>query len=220
MRRTVAALLSFAPMAGAIAATPAPPAAPAPPAPSAAPPAAARGGLGRLFFTPIERAALDDARKRPAAAPPVLAAEKPPAPPPPDFVTLNGVVRRSDGSTTVWLNNKTVEGNRTEQGLIVSTTGRGSAADNVTVRIPQAGRTVNIRVGQQLEVNSGKVEEGYRLPQSAPAAAEVRAKTEDVSEPSGPRRPSARQRDALRDLLRDIEGPAPERPEAAPPGKG
>jgi len=50
--------------------------------------------LGRLFFTPAERAVLDRA---PAAG--ELKAQNAPR-------TLNGIVRRSDGQATVWIDGK------------------------------------------------------------------------------------------------------------------
>jgi hypothetical protein len=61
---------------------------------TAAAPALADTALGRLFFTPAERAALDRA---PADGEPM--AQRTPR-------TLNGVVRRSDGQGTVWIDGK------------------------------------------------------------------------------------------------------------------
>jgi hypothetical protein len=208
--------------AAAIAADAAPPpnAPPATPAAMNTPGASAPATpavLGRLFFTPAERAALDEARRRPTAVV-AVPAEKPPGPPPPEFVTLNGVVRRNDGTTTVWLNNKPVTGSRSEEGLVVS---RATAPGAVTVRVPEVGRSVNLRVGQQVEVNSGKVEEGYRLANPRQAAQETPVKPDAASDRADPRRSSSRQRELLRDLLREIDGPAPppgSAPSAAPPG--
>ena len=69
--------------------------------------------LGRLFFTPTERAQLDLERRRaaqPAPPPPSvtaaeLAARANAVPPPPQAaMTLNGVVRRRAGLSTVWVN--------------------------------------------------------------------------------------------------------------------
>ena len=177
--------------------------------------------LGRLFFTPDERARLDALRRRPAAAPqaPVAAAapapQPQPLPPAPEYVTLNGVVRRSDGSTTVWLNNKPVRGQQTEQGIVVSPSERPGAPGNVTVRVPQTGRSVDLKVGQQLEVNSGKVQEAYRTPRAA-APADVAA-TDTPAAATAPRR-AGKERDLLRDLLREMEGPENAKPAPAPAG--
>ena len=54
-------------------------------------PAHAQSALGRLFFSPAERAALDRDTDTPSDA-----AESTPR-------TLNGIVRRSDGKATVWI---------------------------------------------------------------------------------------------------------------------
>jgi hypothetical protein len=180
--------------------------------------------LGRLFFTPAERARLDELRRRPPPAPPEVASaakpEPPPAPPSPQYVTLNGVVRRSDGTTTVWLNNKPVTGPRSDDGLVVTPSGR-SGSGNVTVRVPETGRSVDLKVGQQVEMRSGQVQEAYESPPAvaaAAAAAETRA-PETAPAPATPRRPN-RERDLLRDLLREIEGPAGQPNASAKPAPG
>lgn len=62
--------------------------------------------LGRLFSTPEQRAELDARRSsadQPAPTAPPLAAPPAPAPLPPP-VELNGLVQRSSGRSTVWLN--------------------------------------------------------------------------------------------------------------------
>ncbi|MEO7496797.1 MAG: hypothetical protein ABIT83_03550 [Massilia sp.] len=66
--------------------------------------------IGRLFSTPAERERIDRQRGSappPAAAPAPLVTAEPPAArpaPPPIPVTVDGIVRRSGGKTTVWLN--------------------------------------------------------------------------------------------------------------------
>lgn len=185
-----------------------------------APQAAPAPNLGRLFFTPSERATLDEMRRRPV---PVAVEEKPLAPPAPEYVTLNGVVRRSDGTTTVWLNNKVVQGQKSSEGLIV-TPPRSTAPGNVTVVVPQSGRRVDLKVGQQLEVTSGKVQEPYRnqRPDSAAAGAATADTAQPATAAAPPERPSARrpsrERELLRDLLREIDGPpaGSERSDSAP----
>ena len=163
-----------------------------------------RSTLGRLFFTPSERARLDELRHRPQATRVEAAKAAPPPPPPaPRYVTVNGVVRRSDGESTIWLNNKPVPGQQAAEGLIASPT-RGQLPSHVTVRVPETGRSIDVKVGQQLEVNSGAVQEAYRTsaPAPAPAASTPRAEAPDTR--TGMRR-NDREREFLRDLLRDIE---------------
>jgi hypothetical protein len=55
-------------------------------------------GLERLFTTAQERQKLNDIRTNP---PPPPGTEEPTAPP---HITFNGLVTRSDGPTTVWVN--------------------------------------------------------------------------------------------------------------------
>ena len=130
---------------------------------SAAP---AADGLGRLFLTPEQRAQLEIVRaQRDRRLPVMLDTEAAPAPAPvaqgPEVVTYNGVVRRSDGKSTVWINGKPVnERDRRNSDSEVSVLGvqRDGA---VSVAIPQADRKASLKVGQSLEVTSGTIEESY-----------------------------------------------------------
>ena len=179
----------------------------------------AQPAMGRLFFSVPQRSALDEARTRPAAVTVTAPASKP-LPPAPEYVQLNGVVRRSDGSTSVWLNNRMLEGKRTAEGLEVTDSRRARGAANVTVRIPQAGRSVDLRVGQRLDVTSGKVEERYQVAPPA-AASEPSGDTAAGERPSAsvrsPRRSPDRER---RELTRDVEGLQIERAQPAAETKG
>jgi len=175
---------------------------------------AATAPMGRMFFTPAERAALDESRRRPV---PVPAPESEVLPPAPSYVTLDGVVRRSDGATSIWLNSGLVEGRRTADGLEVTGPKSARAAGRITVRVPQAGRSVDLRVGQQLEVTSGQVRERYQLtPTSAVDAPQAAAPTAEKIAP----RPKLRHPVKKRGLLREIEGPADDRPDQPAVGKG
>ena len=174
-------------------------------APGAATAPPANSELGRFFFTPPQRSALDEARRRPSA----LASKiDKPLPAAPELVTVNGVVQRSDGTTTVWLNNKAVRGGETDEGLQVTPSTRAASAGNVTLRVPQTGRVVDLKVGQQVEVTSGRVSETYRSSRRAQLAAEATQPSGESYESRPPRRVS-RERELLRDLLRDIEPPPP-----------
>ena len=127
--------------------------------------ALAADNLGRLFLTPDQRAQLETVRAQRDRRLPVMAdtTEIAPAPVPqgPDVVTYNGIVRRSDGKSTVWINGKPVnERNRVNNASEVNVLGvRRDGA--VSVAIPQAGRTGSLKVGQSLEVTSGVIEESY-----------------------------------------------------------
>lgn len=125
----------------------------------------AADGLGRLFFTPEQRAQLDAARaKRDLRGPNTQAAKpamQPDAPRGPETVTYNGAVRRSDGKSTVWINGKSItERNRITTPGDVNVLGMANDGA-VSLAIPQAARTASLRVGQRLDVQSGRIEESY-----------------------------------------------------------
>lgn len=153
--------------------------------------AASRGAappstLGRLFYTPEQRAAMDQERRallargtRPSAKPvarakPVEAAE--PAPVSSTY-TLQGILRRSDGEATVWINNEAVSEGMGERGIA-----RGSLADeSADLRLGENGRRVRLRVGQSVNSSSSRVAEPYQRP---PAPAPTPA---PVTKPAEPR---------------------------------
>jgi hypothetical protein len=198
---------------------PAAPAAPRAVAQSVSPATTPAPVLGRLFFTPAERSRIDELRRKPPPPPQVAAVDPPRKPPPlPEYVTLNGVVQRSDGQTVVWLNNKPVRAGRSDEGIVVTPPARAGAPGGVKVTVPQTGRSVDLKVGQQLEVNSGQVQEAYRVPRTPVAVAPA---PETRSEQPAPRsetpRRASRERELLRDLLREIEGPAAAKPDTAAP---
>ena len=122
--------------------------------------------LGRLFLTPEQRAQLETVRaQRDRRLPVTVGTETPvasaPAPQVPGFITYNGVVRRSDGKSTVWISGKLIhENSRRKSDSEVSVLGlqRDGA---VSVATPQAGRTASLKVGQRLEVTTGRIEESY-----------------------------------------------------------
>lgn len=130
--------------------------------------AAAQDKLGRLFFTPAERSSLDAQRKlagdqanRPTRKDPDL-----PKAPPPRMMTLNGVVRRSDGETTIWVNSQAVRERFQDMDVMPGSITR----DAVAVQLPGSGRRVKLKVGQSVDSSTGEVEENYRR---APEAADA-----------------------------------------------
>jgi len=123
---------------------------------------------GRLFFTPAQRASLDVARSQRARA--ALDTEKTEqeAAPVPQTITYGGMVRRSDGKSTVWFNNQPVNDREALGGAAI--VGRVRADGSVTLQVPQTGRSVSLKPGQSVELLSGAVEEGYsRSPAAEPA---------------------------------------------------
>jgi hypothetical protein len=111
-----------------------------------APPAAAQE-LGRLFFTPDQRAALDARRKarvpdKPAAAPVVAS----------PTTRVDGYVKRSGGPSTVWLNSEPV----TEQGADAPRI-RGGRDSRVDVPVGEDGARVPMKPGQVINRETGEV---------------------------------------------------------------
>jgi hypothetical protein len=123
---------------------------------------------GRLFFTPVQRAQLEAARAQKDRQQPPAEGEIA-APPAPEIVTYGGIVRRNDGKSTVWLNDRPISDRKaaSEAGIA------GIRADGaITLKQAQSERSVALKVGQRLDVVSGVIEEPYarRFTRSAPDA--------------------------------------------------
>jgi len=106
--------------------------------------------LGRLFFTPDQRAALDARRKarvpdKPAAGPVV---ESP-------VTRVDGAVRRSGGKSTVWVNGETIpEGVQPGSAKMAP---QGSGPGRVSVPAGEGAQRRDLRVGESLDRGSGEV---------------------------------------------------------------
>lgn len=130
--------------------------------------------LGRLFYTPEQRARMDVARQHERN---VRIDEEESAPQSANIL-LNGVITRSDGKSTLWINNR-IQNEASQP----ATVGKGGEVRVVT---PGAKQSVPLKVGQSIDLNSGAVEEIYRHPPPAPAKEILPAAT-----PPGPAKPSA-----------------------------
>jgi hypothetical protein len=132
--------------------------------------------LGRLFFTPEQRASLDKARQQNNRAE-VGTENEQPAAPVPQNISVNGVIRRSDGKNTIWLNNRVV-GEQLKSGVKV--TARASDS-RVRLSVPDSGRDIDLKVGQTVEIVSGTVAENYLRRPAANVAAKPAAGSENRS---------------------------------------
>jgi hypothetical protein len=132
--------------------------------------AARAADFGRLFYTPAQRNQLDTLRSQKNVAPPVPEVND--APTVPDTLTYGGVVRRSDGRSTVWINNRAVNDGRPLEELSISS--RVRPDHSVTLRLPQAPSVVELKVGQSIDVTTGTIVEPYgrRRVDAAPAASQ------------------------------------------------
>ena len=113
------------------------------------PEAAPAQELGKLFFTPEQRAALDARRKarvpdRPSA--PVVASPT---------TRLDGYVSRSSGRSTVWVNGEPVVEGTSADGTRVYT--RPGDPAGAAVSIGDGSRRVPLKVGQSVDRGSGEV---------------------------------------------------------------
>ena len=144
-------------------------------------PLMAQAELGRLFHTPEQRAFLDLARK----TGPESAIVEPDAPSTEQGLSVSGIVTRSDGKRSTWVNG------RVEHDAAVSGKRDGS---QVWVKVP--GGEVKLKVGQSLDPATGQVAESYRHAPPPPPA---------VSKPAPPKSPT---KPPVRDDNADSEQPA------------
>lgn len=151
-------------------------------------PAAGAAELGRMFFTPAQRATLDNARRQNIRAEISNDGEQQPtaSAPMPQNVSVNGLIKRSDGKNTVWINNRAV----TEQqpGAIGAVIGKSD--NRVQLNVPESGRKLDLKVGQSVEIVSGTIEESYlRRPPAkseTKGAADTEKTTGDVAKVTQP----------------------------------
>lgn len=104
--------------------------------------------IGRLFFSPDERAMLDQIRQKSSGS--TLSAT--------EQITLNGIVRRSSGKTTSWINHVPQQENEAPQGVAVK---QGPTSKPSAVLLLPSGKKVNLKAGQTFDTTKGKVREGY-----------------------------------------------------------
>jgi len=111
-------------------------------------PAAAQE-LGRLFFTPEQRAALDARRAARLPDKPAAVAESP-------TTRVDGYVKRSSGKSTVWVDGEAMPDGLQLEGLRLQ---RGNDPTRVTVTIGEDGRRIVLRVGESLDRATGEVKD-------------------------------------------------------------
>jgi hypothetical protein len=115
----------------------------------ALPPASAQAQeLGRLFFTPDQRAALDARRK--ARVPDKPAATTVISP----TTRLDGYVKRSDGPSTVWVNGEGLLETSPEAPRIGATRRDDG---RVSVPVGESGARVGLKPGEVLDRSTGEV---------------------------------------------------------------
>ena len=111
--------------------------------------AAAAQELGRLFFTPDQRAALDARRRarvpdKPAAAPVTVS----------PVTRVDGAVRRAGGKSTVWVNGQAIPQDAPLDGTQAA---RPAAEGRVSIPADEGAQSRDLRVGESLDRGSGEV---------------------------------------------------------------
>jgi hypothetical protein len=144
--------------------------------------AGAEEKLGRLFFTPAERANLDYLRQ--TSQPPqtivkpdesgvekdeakeVPATEAKPQERP--LVSVGGYVKRSDGSSTVWVNGRPMQEKAMTKDVELGKLGKNS--NRVPLKLQDTGKTIELKPGQTYDLTNGKVLDSLKdLPANTPA---------------------------------------------------
>lgn len=105
--------------------------------------------IGRLFYSPDERAMLDQMRNSNGGK----------TASPTEQFTLNGIVRRSSGKSTTWINQLPQRENETPQGVAVQP---GAASRSSAQLLLPSGKWVNLKAGQTFDATKGKTREGYQ----------------------------------------------------------
>ena len=105
--------------------------------------------LGRLFFSPAQRSILD-AGKNLATPAQVVST--------PRTVHLSGVVTRGDAENTVWINGRAYH-DASPDGVQVKTD--RAAPESTAIGVPGKTATTRVKVGQQLDLNSGQIREDF-----------------------------------------------------------
>jgi len=110
--------------------------------------ASAQQPFGRLFFTPEQRETLNarrDAGVQTRTAPVISPTTR-----------LDGVVIRSHGKSTVWLDGNALPDGVRPEGVRVR---RSSDPTRVRVGVGEDGRLTTVRVGQQVDRISGEIKD-------------------------------------------------------------
>lgn len=127
--------------------------------------------FGRLFSRANERKNLDILRQNQklkiitpqdnVSAEPLAIAVPPELPEP---ITMQGYVKRSDGASTLWINNKAVQEDSAidsvQIGKLNKQTGAAqSATDSLNVKIPATGQHIRLKAGQVYEPETNQIKE-------------------------------------------------------------
>ena len=135
-------------------------------------PNAALADIGRLFFTPEERATFEKMRRMHAAGPVATLPEVPSVieedfstelEPMKPTITIDGFVRRSNGRTTLWVNREnSYDGNLSASQIDAQTT----HMHGEKIHLTPLGENIRVRLksGQSYDPNTTTVTDVYERP--------------------------------------------------------
>ena len=129
---------------------------------------------GRLFFTPDQRAMLDNARRQNIQQSTEEQAAMS------GGVNFNGIVQRSDGRTTLWVNNRPVSG--TDASNRFGSRRNGSSV----LKMSSPGQSVDLKVGQRLDPVTGRAVESYQGRPKTETAKETPKPAHDAGKEKAP----------------------------------
>ena len=132
--------------------------------------AASNDDFGRLFSRPNERNNLDDLRKNQKlkivspqpeeAILDIVPMELP------DPITLQGYVKRSDGTkSTLWINHQAVQEDSTVDNVQIGrlnqrgSSKKGAGTDSLDIKIPANGKHIRLKAGQVYEPETNQIKE-------------------------------------------------------------
>lgn len=126
---------------------------------------AAEDDFGRLFSSQAERKRLDILRQNQkliVVTPQKSMPSEPAVNELPEPITLQGYVKRSDGSTTLWVNNKAVQENTTQDNVEIGRLSKQkssakNASDSLNVRTSVNGKNVRLKPGQVYDPETNRI---------------------------------------------------------------
>ena len=151
----------------------------------------AMADMGRLFFTPSERAKLNELRANAKSVEIIdpTGTDAPAEVAPPSDISIQGYVKRGDGKkSTVWVNGQPLQENSSGAGVEVGRIQSGS--NQIPLMLPNSGKSLRLKAGQVYSPATDSVNEMGTTP-SGPAYPERSGAIGDPASPAGdkPSRP-------------------------------
>ena len=110
----------------------------------------------RLFTTPQERAKLDKALEPPPRITKSIKKSKPSGPQPPRYITFNGLVKYSQGRSTVWING---HNDLNQPGFKVKL--NDSTQSTVSIHLPNTKQPILLKPGQTVDTLDGTIKDNF-----------------------------------------------------------